>query len=558
MDATLSLQPAEGVHEILPHKARHGRHNATACSRDARTSVSVPTRFVVSIIPLEASAPTSSQRLVAAFVWRLSHAMLLLVAVVLFVPVGAGDGGELPGSRDRLTPTVHGAPLPLARGGATVAPPGRVGETDRPYSIRPFVTQAQLPVEVQRLLALLPPEYRLVRVNEAGERILEAFAQSDAGITPLARAEPRVIQPPEYSFRDFCLDRYLPAKRPFGRTMSPGTFEHTERMLVQLESEGVSVHPPDWQQFLAWIRAHPKTAAACENQRRALVWQSAYYGVPVPDEPWARKRLDNKRDVEVARREGKLRARTRFFRLPSDLLRLVAADAKAHVHALNAATHRVIVYTSVYAGPRGTEPFQWRLGDYDPQLGTLKSWQPKKQARREVQPPEDYAFGSMLDPSLSWYLQHVRPKIDAEGKFQAPDDPVLLFWDERQGAARPWETERAYSQFVERGISAILGANAPGPHAFRRACATLRVRYGWTAEQVAAFLDDTDKVVRDSYVDWAWINRVGIMRPPEATQRPKVPRLRPDQTFEAPKPLLGKNHPRLGPRTKKQDKGTKT
>ncbi|MEA3202075.1 MAG: hypothetical protein QOE90_3503 [Thermoplasmata archaeon] len=432
-----------------------------------------------------------------------------------------------------------------AGGVSPTSQPERVGEGSPATCIRP---EAPLPQDVEKLLSLLPPGYRLVKTTPAGERILDAFADGNAGITPLQRAVTRTIPTPAYSFKDFCLDKFLSAKRPFGRIMAEGTFENTERILAQLEREGVPTDPPDWIKFVEWIKRHPKSSAGCENHRRAMVWKSAYYRIPVPDEEWARKRLDNAKDVEVARREGRMKARVRFFRLPFSAGRLVAAEATAHAHSLNAATHRVIAYTSTYVGPRGSELYWVTNGDYDAQLNSLHSWQPKKKSYRDVQPPEDYALGSLLDPSIAWYRTYVRPKLDPDGQYGGPTDRLFLFWDAEIGHGRPWPTEEAYAQFVERGIDAVLGPNTPGPHGWRRLCATLRYRYGWTIEQIASFLDDTDGVVRKSYIDWKWINRVGIIRPEAGVSRPLIPRLRVGQTFGVPESFLGKDYPRAGRR----------
>lgn len=432
-----------------------------------------------------------------------------------------------------------------ARGGGSREPNSNPDTSPAPATVaQPSST---LPPEVEEALRRLPPGFRVVRASPDGERLLDALASAGAaGISRVDPASSRVLAPPEHSFRAFCLDRYLRARRPSGRVLrTEGSYEHLERMLRQMgyaDDDGEPLRPPDWYgQFLPFIRDHPKTAAACENHRRALVWWSAYYGVDVPDETWARSRLDAKEDVASARRAGKMRARTRFFRLPVDLWSLVAADARPHAHPLNRATFRVIAYTNAYAGFRGGEPYHWTNASLDLELGTLTGYQPKDGTYRTAQPPEPHALGSLNDPSLAWYVRHVRPRLDPHGAHDGPDDPLLLFYDERDGRGRPWPSEHAYEQFVQRGLTAILGASArPGPHGWRRACVTLRLRYGWTIEQVANYVGDTPGVVQASYADRAWLNRVGVLRPPKGEERPLVPLLRKGQTFGVPESILHK------------------
>lgn len=430
------------------------------------------------------------------------------------------------------------APWP-GGGRITSRPLGRGGESSTSTLIRPQPTQS-IPEEITRLLSLLPPGTLLVRPTAAGEAIL-AGAEAGGLIAvygSTSRTE-RPIEPPAFAFRDYCLDRYLPGvRRPNkgNRPLSPGTFAHQERIAAQLRAAGVQTDPPDWAAFGQFIRSHPKTAAACENHRRTLVWKSAYWGVPIPDEPWARKRLDNREDVAVARRAGKMRARARFLRLPDDVLALVSPKRSAYPDALNAATFRAIAYTSLYVGPRTAEPRDWRLADYDERLGVLRCWQEKKSDVREVQPPEPYALGSLLDPSLSWYLKYIRPKADPQDRFSSPDSPIFLFRPHGASEGRPWPTSRAYAQFMERGMDAILGAGPqnPGPHSLRRACATLRRFFGWSVDQVADFIGDTPEATRNSYIDRAWLNRVGTHPVPAGVTRPLLPRLRGNQTFGLP------------------------
>lgn len=158
---------------------------------------------------------------------------------------------------------------------------------------------------------------------------------------------------------------------------------------------------------------------------------------------------------------------------------------------------------------------------------------------------EPYAIGPGPWPSLWWYLKQVRPKIDPSKRFGGVDAPVFLYVDHKTGDARSWfgnhytrkaeerekDAEHAFSVWVGKRIRAVLGPGAPGPHLFRRACATFRVREGWSIEAVSAFLDDTKSVVEASYVDRRFLNFAGVNRPPRGVDRPLLPRLQPGSNY---------------------------
>lgn len=396
---------------------------------------------------------------------------------------------------------------------------------------------------------------------------LRRVADALAGATSPPASVLDVPTPHDCTFETFCTDRLTDARRPFGRVLSRGTYRNSRRLLramgyLDFDADGnvTPLRPPDWAEFRETLRKHPKGPQSFENHRRALVWWSAYYRAPVPDEVWAKRRLDDRGSVEEARRAGRMKERIRFFR-PNHLQRLVAKDAPSFSHPLNRETHRTICYTSVYVGPRGGEPWHWRLRDFDEKLGRLDVWAEKQKKRRAVSPPEEYALigrgkdehGNPVfrDPTLARYLREVRPFLDPEGRFSSPDDPIFLFVAEHTGRVEVfesdetkqrhgWPTAEAYRQFVSRGIDRVLGKNRAGPHGFRRACATLRYRHGASVEQIATFIGDEENTIKDSYLDREWLASPGVsVLPAPRYGLAKIPRLRPDQFISHGRPPRG-------------------
>lgn len=349
-------------------------------------------------------------------------------------------------------------------------------------------------------------------------------------LAALASQQPDTPERHECSFRAFCLDRLAEADRPNGRVMSLGTFENTARHLRRmgyLDDDGAPVRPPDWNEFRELLRKHPRGPQSLDNQRRALVWWSAYHRVPVPNEPWAKRRLDDRASVEVAKREGRMKERVRFFRIPQDPIALVDPARRAHPDVLNAMTFRCIAWSASYTGPRGSE--FWHLRHRDAarvDRGIVNIWAEKQKKRRPVVPPEPWAVSSLLDPTIAHYLKHVRPLLDPNQEYMGPDDPVFLFRPHGADVGRPWPTPSAFRQFLDRGIHTIVKDRSPGAQAWRRFCATIRVRNGWSVEQVALFIGDTPKVIESSYVDWEWLALPGVGIRRSFEERPRVPRLR--------------------------------
>lgn len=62
--------------------------------------------------------------------------------------------------------------------------------------------------------------------------------------------------------------------------------------------------------------------------------------------------------------------------------------------------------------------------------------------------------------------------------------------------------------FMQNGLRRSLGYPI-GSHSLRRLCATLRHIYGGSAEEAAEHLDDTEAVVRKSYIDEGYVRKVG-------------------------------------------------
>jgi integrase len=314
------------------------------------------------------------------------------------------------------------------------------------------------------------------------------------------------------TYRDYCTDDALDVDRLFGGVIEPSTFEHEERLLRQLEKEGVPLSPPSLEAFNAWAASHPRGRAALDNHRRAYVRYLGYHGVSVPASML--KRWDNKRAVAKAARQGLVRPREKHFKGgPLDVLKLLRARPWRE-DCLNEAFHHLVALACV-TGPRSSEPFELLVRNVDVERRSIADWwQEKKDYPRRVDVPEAWLFNGP-GPSVKWYLETVRPKFEP-----SPDEGRYFL--STKGV--PYSDAQAWRISVGRGIERSLGYPI-GAHAFRRFCATIRTVYGWSLPQVAEFLDDTERVIETRYVDWSFVRAVGIRHKSDPNERPAIPPL---------------------------------
>jgi integrase len=435
---------------------------------------------------------------------------------------------------------------------SSIAPEGSIAALVAEYvggtEANPANTRGNTPKKLRPQSVAHPlSQEQKVLADHIVQRVLSAM-QIGTGASMIAGE--RVVVAPEYGFHAFCTDPMLDAitARPGRGRMGPRTYGSLVRQLLQLgqaerlDDGNVRVEPPRWDDFKKWAQAHQKGRASLENQRYAMVWLSAYFGVPVPE--WSRHGWDTAQDVARGKYERRMQDRTKFFRNVTDPGALIAADVLPKDDPRNRATFRTIAWTGFYCGPRSSEPLALRLGDIDWEQGKIRWPQPKKGYQvRDVQPPEPWALGDGPWPSLWWYVKNVRPQIDTEGRYGGMDAPVFLYVDERKDEARSWfdpqersegkerSPEHALSCWVAKRIREVLGPGSPGAHVFRRTCATYRVRQGWSLEAVAAYLDDTKGVVERAYLDRRFLNYAGIKRAPRGVDRPLLPRLMPNATY---------------------------
>lgn len=327
------------------------------------------------------------------------------------------------------------------------------------------------------------------------------------------------------SWEAFCTDADLEWERPKGfNVMKHSTFEYRERIRRQLVKEGVQLDPPDLASANAWLdgkKATGRSKASFEHHRRVFEDVLLYYGEPVPlawSKPWGTKKT-----LDRARSEGKLRKYNRFLRDGiADLQR--ALKAKPWKNEKNVAMFRHALFLCFLAGPRGSEPATLRLADVLPQRHIIENFfQEKKSESRDVVIPEAWFWNGPAN-SVRDYLAYVRPALVGD-----KPDPGTYFVNSE---GNPY-TEAAWRQFMQNGLRGSLGYPI-GPHALRRLCATMRYVYGWDFESIAAHLDDTEGVVRASYVDEGYVRRVGRQPSPHAP-RPSLP-----QVWQMVKGLHGK------------------
>ncbi len=117
-----------------------------------------------------------------------------------------------------------------------------------------------------------------------------------------------------------------------------------------------------------------------------------------------------------------------------------------------------MVFALFYTGGRISEATTLTLGMNQPAKGGVIGWpQPKKDyaTRDAILPDEAWLWHSKVDPSIDWYLTHVRPEV---AKTTNPQDPLWL-----NSKGEPF-TENGARNFVREGIAIALGGNGRGPH----------------------------------------------------------------------------------------------
>jgi len=309
------------------------------------------------------------------------------------------------------------------------------------------------------------------------------------------------------------MDHDLEFDRPRGfNVMSRETFEYRERMRRKLVRDGVQLDPPDLASANAWLQRRTSSGAAkasLEHYRRIVEDVLLYYGEEVPlqwSRPWG-----TKKSLAKARSEGKIQTRTRFLRNGvADLNLAMKAKPWKNAHIVAMFQHALLF--CLLAGPRGAEPARLRVADVRPERNTIENFfQQKKSTSRNVVIPERWFWrGPAHD--VEHYLTHVRPKLVAQMQ-----DPGTYFVSSEGTAYR----DHSWRMFMQRGLHHALGYPIGG-HSLRRLCATLRYIYGWDIASVAEHLDDTEQVVRESYLDEGYIARVG-RRAVASTEKPPLP-----------------------------------
>jgi len=125
-------------------------------------------------------------------------------------------------------------------------------------------------------------------------------------------------------------------------------------------------------------------------------------------------------------------------------------------------------------------------------------------------------------PSLKAYAEGSRAEV-AQKEYR--DEGPFFLTDE----GKPYKLTpngSTIAPFISEAMKRCLGPEAPGTHALRRACATLRFAAGWSLDGrdgVALFLDDEPSTVQKSYLDWTWLKQQqGVKRPKKFDPRPAL------------------------------------
>lgn len=283
-----------------------------------------------------------------------------------------------------------------------------------------------------------------------------------------------------------------------------------------------------------------------EHTRKALVPYAWFEGLAGDKMPrFLHGKWNTVKAVRKAKAEGRIVERERFLDLPRELEAMLGKRPHAdHVHPhmrrgweMRAARHndqtfRTIIAAGPYLGPRASEWATLRLEQIDFERCTIEGWeQPKKHGKpRTVVLPKGERFVFTGDPrifpSLKAYAEGSRAEV-AQKEYR--DEGPFFLTDE----GKPYKLTTygsTIAPFISEAMKRCLGPDAPGPHALRRACATLRYAAGWDLDGrdgVALFLDDEASTVEKSYLDWTWIKQQqGAQRPKDAGPRPALKMIR--------------------------------
>lgn len=263
-----------------------------------------------------------------------------------------------------------------------------------------------------------------------------------------------------------------------------------------------------------------------EHTRKALVAFAWFEGLTDEKTPkFIRGKWNTKKAVGLAKSEGRMEERERFLRVPDELSAMLAK--RPHVDHLsqhmargwekraarhNDATFRTITACGPYLGPRASEWATLRVEEIDFERCTIVGWeQPKKdwKPRTVVLPRgERFVFDGhpRLFPSLKAYIEGSRSLV-AQKEYR--DEGPVFLTDE----GLPYKVTHygsTIAPFISTAMKRSLGPAAPGPHAYRRACATMRYVRGWDLEGrdgIAVFLDDEPETVKKSYIDWTYVQQ---------------------------------------------------
>lgn len=381
-----------------------------------------------------------------------------------------------------------------------------------------------------------------------------------------ALGSPRVTLPPDVAarmwhttnepqrvngitFLEFMTADELDVPRPKEDGLDDGpestAIKYNARVRQVLREIGIDVTPgtnwwheqPPWDKVYEWRNRPDKGGMArLETHRKALVWYGAYWGQTEEDLPrFMRKSWSTKKRVQRAMEEGTMKKRNRFLRLPDDIATLLSSrpftdnlkltkqwkdDKQRAENAYLDDLFHVAVGLGMYTGPRPQDYAVARLRDYQPERGGIVGWtQRKKQGEgRDAAVPEDFLWHApgTIFPSMDWYLQRVRPRVR---RVSDPEDAPIFLTPQGE----PYKAT-TFAKFLRTGMRRVLGTRGTGPHGLRRACATWRRRHGWSVEDIAILLDDTVKVVENSYLDHAWLTKNRPTRP--RLERPPVPMIR--------------------------------
>lgn len=326
---------------------------------------------------------------------------------------------EVSRSRERLT---H-------RGSANAAQPRVHSEGNRAP-----VPRASTSAEALVRIELSPKDADLLlRLQEAGVINVPGLV--------LADDDPRLA---DWTWEE--LEEYLRFKRR--RSLAPGTVDQTLNWLRFLEDPAsshrwkeafpppppVSLRPPveqDWEEVITHYRANGKDGNTLNNHRLALKRLLEFLrrdrGATIP--PWESL-------------QGKIRqAEPRRPIPPDDLVpRFWAPDTELDPDPYLRRMWRAVFHFNFHAGLRPpSELADLKLSHVDFDSDRITYWEEKKDRWRDRVKFPTFVVSAMNGPSLRWYAEHVRPRVD-----KGRSDALFL---NKQGDA--W-THRAFGMGIGR------------------------------------------------------------------------------------------------------------